>query len=96
MKRRTEITIETDRIFIVRRSVVYPNPERQPQPLTWCLECAEQVMPLTPDEAASHFHISYFALFELIESSMVHYIETASGQLLFCPNTVLNHPQEKS
>jgi hypothetical protein len=79
MKRRTEITIETERIVIASR-----NTASRP-PLIWCLSCAEQVVPLTIDEAAIEWRVSSLTLFRRSESGLVHYVETADGLLLICP-----------
>lgn len=95
MKRRTEITIETERIFIVNKPGAPQHLERRPRRLIWCLECAEQVTPLTTDEAAIQFQISSPALFQLFEKRVLHFIETADRRLLICPNYILSHPQEK-
>jgi hypothetical protein len=94
MKRRTEITIETDRLLVLSRtnghSGIRSN-ERHPRPFVWCLSCAEYVRPLTTDEAAIQAHVTSLIIFHWVESELLHYIESSEGLLLICPNSLSNN-----
>jgi hypothetical protein len=79
-KRRTEITIETDRVFVVSR--------RRISVLTWCVACGERVTMITPDEAAITARVSSRAIYRCMEAERVHFTETADGLLLVCTNSL--------
>ena len=73
-KRRTVITIETDRI-IIRGS--------RPAAL-WCERCAAGVPMVTPEQAARLFGATPRAIYRMVESGELHYLETPFGRLLIC------------
>ncbi len=73
---RTEITIETDEVFIIRQSGRVIE--------GWCRECAEVVEMITPDEAVIASGLSARALYRRIEEGRLHYTETDEGFLLIC------------
>jgi hypothetical protein len=80
-KRRTEITVETDRVLVVRR--------RRGGPVTaWCPDCRNQVPMLTPDEAGAVARISMRAIYRRVEASGLHFAETPQGLLLVCLNSL--------
>lgn len=81
-KKRTEITIETDRIVLIKG--------RRPQARAWCMSCASQVSMVTVDEAASFAHVSSRAIYRWIEGGELHFIETADGRLVICLNSILS------
>lgn len=92
MKRRTEITIETERLLVLGRNIggaASKSHERHPRPLVWCLSCADHVKPLTTDEAAIQAHVTSLTIFHWVESERLHYIESSDGLLLICPNSLL-------
>ncbi|MCM3873509.1 MAG: hypothetical protein ND895_22730 [Pyrinomonadaceae bacterium] len=92
MKRRTEITIETERLLVLGRNLRHSgsrSQERLPRPLVWCLSCADHVRPLTTDEAAIQAHVTSLTVFHWVESELLHYIESSDGLLLICPNSLL-------
>ena len=43
---------------------------------------------LHPDEAARRFGIPVRSLFRRVEEGRVHYVESSSGVLLICPNSI--------
>jgi hypothetical protein len=91
MRRRTEITIETDRLLVLGRSggnAANASRERPMRPFVWCLSCADQVRPLTTDEAAIQAHVTSLTIFHWVESELLHYIESCDGLLLICPNSL--------
>ena len=79
-KRRTEITIETDRVFVLSR--------RRISVLTWCAACGERVTMITPDEAAITARVSSRAIYRWMEAERLHFTETADGFLLVCTNSL--------
>jgi hypothetical protein len=76
MKRRTEITIETHSVLAVRR--------RTGAPAAWCQGCDDLVEMITPDEAAKLSGLSSRAVYRLVETESIHFIETHDGSLLIC------------
>jgi hypothetical protein len=79
-KSRTEITIETDRIIVISRS-------RNSLPI-WCQACEKRVSMVTIDEAAIVGQVSSRAICRWIEKGELHFIETASGRLLICLDSI--------
>ena len=80
-KKRTEITVETERILVIRRR--YRAIE------TWCDSCAEQVVMIRPDQAAAVSGQSLRAIFGDIERDTLHFMEQSDGMLLICLNSLL-------
>jgi len=80
IKRRTEITIETDRVFVMSR--------RRISVLTWCVACGARVTMITPDEAALSARTSSRTIYRWMEAERVHFTETADGLLLVCTNSL--------
>lgn len=76
------ITTRTHEIFIMRY-------ERQPTIYGFCPECQKEVVLLTSDSAVTHSGKRARELFGLIESGVIHAIETASGHLLICRDSLL-------
>lgn len=87
MKRRTEITIESSRLMIIRQvgSVARVS----------CLVCNEGVEMVTPDHAASLFRLSTRIIHRMIEDGKVHFRETPDGSLLICLNSLSLHGSEE-
>jgi hypothetical protein len=81
-KKRTEITLETERILVIRRR--YRAIE------AWCDSCAEQVAMIRPDQAAAVTGQSQRAIFGDIELAALHFLEQPDGMLLICLNSLLN------
>jgi hypothetical protein len=80
MKRtRTEITIETDRLFYIR------SPRKA---LGWCAVCAAEVQMVTVDEAAVWRGVDSRAIFRWVEAERVHSSETENGLLRICLNSL--------
>lgn len=74
-KRRTQIIIETERVVVARS---------QPERTGWCKECCDQVKLLTVDEAAVKYQTSSRKVYRMVESEILHFIETEDGRLLIC------------
>jgi hypothetical protein len=82
MKRRTEITIETDRLVVVARAGRHFNS------LTWCASCGLNIQMMTTDDAALAARVNSRTIFHLVESGRLHSVETAEGLLLVCPHSL--------
>lgn len=75
-KRKTEITIDTHEVCLVRGW-------RQGAPAR-CAECPDQPEMLTPEEAARLAGLSSRAIYRLVESGQIHSTETEVGSLFVC------------
>jgi hypothetical protein len=80
-KKRTEITIETSRVVVIRqrRSVVR----------AWCDLCAQPVKVVTAEEAAALASVSMRTIYRWVEAEKVHFTETPEGVLLICLKTAM-------
>ena len=84
---RTEITIETERVLIIRK--------RKGSVLTWCSTCAQQVPMVKVDEAATIAGVSSRTLYRWVEAEKVHFAETPEGLLLICLSSLAgNRPSD--
>ena len=75
-RKRTEITVESDRLVVVR--------ERK-RVSAWCTSCARQQEMLATDDAAIPAQVTSRTIFRWAESGKIHYAETPEGLLLICP-----------
>lgn len=81
MKRRTEITITTDRLVIVRC-------QRSASFAAWCESCVRPAPMLNVDEAARLIRSSSRAIYRRVEANQLHFTETPEGGLLVCLNSL--------
>jgi hypothetical protein len=82
-KRRTEITIETDRTLIVRK---------QPGSVQgWCQGCGGAAKMISPEEAAAIAHVSVRTIYRWVEVGKVHFMERSEQVLLVCLNSLLRN-----
>src|SRR5262249_18017814 len=79
-RKKTEITVEIDEVFVVRRS--------RPITLAWCVECNEQVRIVTPDEAAEITGASLRAIYRVVDAGSAHFTEMPEGLVLVCLNSL--------
>ena len=79
--KRTEITIETDRIVVLSR--------RKVSVASWCRECNRRVSMVTVDEAASIAGVSSRTVYRWIETERIHSIETSERLLLACLHSLM-------
>ena len=79
-RRRIEITVERQRILLVKR--------RQPAATVWCETCAGRPQMLTLDEAARLLGVSERDIFRRVEARQVHFTETAGGRLYVCGSSL--------
>lgn len=85
MKKRTEITIEIDRVMLV---------SSRKSPVIWCEACAALVRMLTVDEAAALTGASSRAIYRRVENGALHFAETPEGRLLICLNSISQKPTD--
>lgn len=81
MKRKTKLTIETERILIIRGGAAS---ERRAN----CEVCGELVPLITVDEAAKLAHVGSRSIYRLVEAEKVHFIETSDKLLLICFDSI--------
>lgn len=84
-KRRTEITVETQRVVVIRqnRSVVP----------VWCAACAQHVTMLSAEEAAAATGLTRRTIYALVEAKKIHFTETPDGVLFVCFNSLTKEIQ---
>lgn len=80
MKRRTEITIETQKLLVVRR--------RGAEVKIWCAACTAQSRMVTPAEAARLCGTDARDIYRRIESGLLHFVEVAGGEPLVCSRSL--------
>lgn len=76
MKRRTEITFETECLLVVstgRRRLS-----------AWCEECGERVEMAGACEAAEEAGVSERTVHHWVDAGLLHFTETRAGRLLVC------------
>ena len=78
---RTEITIETHEVMVVRRRSRYPQSP--------CSDCGGKATMLTLDEATTVYEIGMRSLFRFIEEGKLHFVETPKGTLLVCSESLM-------
>jgi len=79
MKKRTEVTIEIEEA-VIRNS--------KGPAVAWCAHCAENVRMLEAHEAAVAAGISSRAIYCEVEAGRLHFVETRSGSILVCLNSL--------
>jgi excisionase family DNA binding protein len=75
-RKRTQITIETERIFVLSRRKVFV--------VAWCHECGQRTTMITVDEAAAIAAVSSRTIYRWVDSERLHFAETSEGRLLIC------------
>ena len=79
-KRRIEITVERQRILLVKR--------RHPSTPVWCESCDGRPLMLTLDEAARLLDMSERDIYRRVEARQAHFTETAGGRLYVCGSSL--------
>lgn len=79
-KTKTEITIETDRMFIIRPRRILIQ--------TWCAACSETVKMAALEDAARLAGMRSREIYRAVEAEKIHFIETNEGRLLICLNSI--------
>jgi excisionase family DNA binding protein len=80
MIKRTEITIETNRVLIIRRRRGFIR--------GWCEGCLAEVQMFTPSEAATLASVSSRTIYRWIEEAKLHFFEEFRGSLLVCSESL--------
>jgi hypothetical protein len=78
--RRTEVTIETDEITIIRRQGECRS--------IACRRCGDEMAMVAPERAAAMFLTSVRAIYRWVEEGVVHYDETRGGWPVVCRDSV--------
>lgn len=79
-KRRTEVTIETHRVLMIRG--------RRRYEVIWCEACGKQAEMVSADEAAIVACVSARVIYRWVETDRLHFAETAEGLVLVCLNSL--------
>ena len=80
MHRRTEITIESHRLLIVRR--------RPAAVRAWCEGCLAEVTMIAPSAAAAAAGVSSRTIYRWIEEARIHFREDFGGLLFVCAGSL--------
>ena len=86
-RKRTEITIETERIVVISR--------RKLSALAWCPKCCRRVRMVTVEEAATIAAVSSRTVYRWVEASQLHFAEMQDGRLLVCSTSLNSRKQVK-
>jgi hypothetical protein len=78
--KRTQITIETNRVLIVRR---------MRSSRSWCPECVREVEVVGLDEASALTGMTQPAFRECVETGKWHFSESSDGALLICLDSLM-------
>ena len=81
MKRRTEITIETERVVVVEGVV-------REDVAQWCEKCGAESHLIAPDAAAALLGVSTQAILRWAEAAGLHFVAGADGSPLLCLNSL--------
>jgi hypothetical protein len=76
-KTRIAIRTESDEVLMMRTGCPASG---------WCVECQAWMLP--PDQAAIATDVSPRVVYQLVESSLVHFEEETNGYLLVCLNSL--------
>ena len=80
MKRKTRLTIETERVTVIRRSTIGCRAR--------CVACGGAASLVPVEEAAALARVSVRAIYRLVEADHLHFTETAGEDLLVCLNSL--------
>jgi hypothetical protein len=78
--RRTEVTVETDEIVVIRGS--------QATILPLCSQCCDAVPMITADQAREMVSTSTRTIYRWIEEGLIHNTETPEGVVFVCPRSL--------
>jgi hypothetical protein len=84
-RKRTEITCETSRTVIVKRSG-----------RLWCQLCLAETEMITPETAATMLNISTREIYRWIELGELHFVERPETALLICTTSLSRVTKENS
>ena len=78
--RRTEVTIETDEIVVIRRS--------QTAIVPLCSQCCGVVPMITTEQATEMVSVNERAIYRWVEEGRIHSLETPEGIVFVCPRSL--------
>ncbi len=81
MKKRAAVTVETERRLVISSTSLHLQ--------IWCQQCGAQADMIAVHEAAAIAGLSERQVFQLGESRVIHFTETADGVTLFCIASLL-------
>lgn len=81
-KKQKVITIETHQQTLIR--------SRRKTFVAWCDVCGAETLMLQPEQAAIIYGATMREIFRRIENGELHFIETKTGALLICGNSLVN------
>lgn len=76
----TEITVERDEIFVVRKAAGPVG--------GWCEACGGEALFALPEAAAASAGVGVRLIYRLVETGKVHFTETPDGSVLVCQNSL--------
>jgi predicted site-specific integrase-resolvase len=79
-KKTTIVTVEARERLTIRHGVQ--------QMTAWCEQCGEDVLMITPDEAAARLGADARTVFRGVEAGKFHFCEDTNGRLLVCSESV--------
>ena len=85
-KKRIEITVETDRLWFIRR-----RPSSLPAMSVCCARCPEPSEMVTAPEAAAVAGVDSRMIYLWVAAEALHFTETPEGLLLICLNSLPKH-----
>lgn len=77
---RAKLTVEKDRILIVRPA---QTPVQQ-----WCPVCRREAAMVIPEEAARRRGVNARTIYRWIDAGVVHIVELPGGDVLVCLNSI--------
>jgi hypothetical protein len=83
MKRRTEITIETE------RTICGPGDHANAGQTRWCSDCSSQTRHVSLDEASSLLRLSSKSILRLMGADCQHVNKKGGGNIFVCLNSLL-------
>lgn len=86
-KRRTEITVETHKVTIIRRANRISR--------EWCETCAVEVQMLSTEQAVAFAGLSTRAICRGVEAGQLHFRETGDGRLFICVNSLTTNTNQE-
>jgi hypothetical protein len=78
--KRTEVTIETEEIVIIRST--------QATLLPLCPQCSDAVPLIRPEQAAAMTGATTRAIYRWIEEGLIHDLQTDDGLVFICPRSL--------
>ena len=78
--RRTEVTVETDEIVVIRSSQTTVAP--------LCSQCCDAVPMITAEQAREVLSANTRAIYRWVEEGLIHHTETPDGVVFVCPRSL--------